>query len=486
MQKQTPWLLLAALSIVFLTSGALTTRAFAVGYNDNRNDRSAVGMTIPSGTVIPVTLDQTLSSKTNRIGDAFTVSVQSEQDGDNEFPRGTKISGVVSDVQRKSAGQPGMLDVTFKQVLLPNGQKTRIQGSVVSLDQRSVSQTSDGRIMARDTQSKDRLKFIGIGAGAGLVIGVLTKHTLLGGILGAAAGYLYGQKSTGNTGDVTVAAGTLFGIRLDSALAYNANRNYANAHDAYRRAPHHMFPDSAQAITVTMNGRAVALGNTPAFEDHGNVFIPLTPVMNAARISFTYDERQQTVLVYTDQGELFMKIGRSYALLQGEKEMLEAPAVVKNGEVFVTPGYLALATNMRVFWDASRAVTMSYDTIRNTPYPTGQDITVTLKGQRIQLGNSRPFLVDGAILVPLAPVLDAANVPYTYNERQQSIRVNTDGGTLYLNIGSDFALLDGTQTTLETPAQVVNGQVYVPIHFLSMATGLKAKWNTREQTVTLN
>jgi len=488
MPRQSPWLPLAALSLVALTFGALTPRAFAAGNYGKNRDNSRVALTIPQGTVIPVTLDQTLSSRTNRTGDAFTVTVQSSQEGDNEFPRGTKIAGVISEVQRKAAGQTGMLDVTFQRVLLPNGQQPRMQGSVVSLDEKNVVQGSDGRIMARNTKSRDRLKFIAIGGGAGLVVGTLTKHTLLGGILGATAGYFYSQQAGGRPADVTVAAGMSFGVILDGDMTYTANRTFTGAHDTYRKGPHRSYyPTRQQEITVMMNGHAVSLGATPAFEDQGNIFIPLTPVMQATRTSFTYDDHQQTVLVNTDQGELHMKIGKSYALLQGEKEALEAPAVVQNGEVFVTPNYLALATNMHVLWDSdTRTVSLSYSEMPGKHPRAQEEITVTLKGETVPLGANQAFLVANEVLVPLAPVMEAAKLPYAYNEKWQSVRVETDGGTLYLNMDTPYALLDGTQMTLETPAQVVNGQVYVPLRFLALATGLRASWNTRQQTVTLN
>jgi hypothetical protein len=487
MQKHTPWLLTAALSVALFASGALMTSASAAvnyGYADYN---SRVAMTIPQGTVIPVTLDQTLSSATNLTGNTFTVTVRSQQNGDNEFPLGSKITGVILDAQSKAAGKPGMLDVAFRQVTQPNGQKTLLRGSVLSLDPKSVNQTSDGRIMARDTQDNDRLKFIAIGAGAGLIIGKLTKYTLLGGVLGAVAGYIYSEHND-KPADVTVKAGTIFGVRLDSELAFNTNSTFATARYAYLKATHPLtYPAQEQAIAVTINGRAVALGNTPAYEYQGNTFIPLAPVMNAARIPFTYDDHRQTVLVNTDQGELYLKIGSAYALLQGEKETLEAPAIVENGEVFVTPNYLALATNMRVWWDAyARTVTMSYGMVPIATPLAGQDITVTLNGRTVPLGTSRPFLVNNAVLVPLAPVMDTADVPYAYNERWQSVRVYTDGGVLYLNIGSDYALLDGAQMSLETPSQVIDGQVYVPLRFLSLATGKTAMWNTRQQTVSMN
>src|SRR5512140_3607568 len=172
-------------------------------------------MVIPQGTVIPVRLDRALSSATDHQGAPVTVTVRSAYDGDAEFPRGTKMEGIVSAVQRAGAGQPGMLDLSIQEVVLPNGQRVRADGSLTSLDEKMVTQTSDGRLVARDKKSNDRLKFIGLGAAGGLILGKLTKHTLEGTLLGAAAGYLYSERNKKTQAmDVTVAEGTEFGVRL--------------------------------------------------------------------------------------------------------------------------------------------------------------------------------------------------------------------------------------------------------------------------------
>ena len=54
-----------------------------------------------------------------------------------------------------------------------------------------------------------------------------------------------------------------------------------------------------------------------------------------------------------------MNIGKSYALLNGEREEMEASAQVRDGVVFVPLHFLALATGTRVVWVAdTRTVTM--------------------------------------------------------------------------------------------------------------------------------
>ena len=318
-------------------------------------------MVIPQGTVIPVRLDRTLSSTTDRQGGPVSVTVRSAYDGDAEFPRGTKIEGIVSAVQQARDGQPGMLDLSFQEVLLTNGQRVNIEGSLISLDEKTVVQTSDGRLVAREQKSNDRLKFIGIGAGVGLILGRWQEHTLEGTLLGAAAGYLYSEydRRKAQPADVTVAEGTEFGVRLDHQMSYHPSRAFVVARANYLRAPLPSVSLPSQGIAVTMAGRSVSFAGAQPFQEDGIVLVPLAPVMDEARIGYNYDTRLQTVRVDTTEGELTLRAGDSYASLNGAREYLEAPAQVRDGVVFVPLNFLALATGTRVVWVAqTRTVAM--------------------------------------------------------------------------------------------------------------------------------
>jgi len=209
----------------------------AAGTNSRYNGQQAV---FPAGSVLKVKLDDTLSSDRNHAGDRFTATVSSEDTGYN-LPAGTRVEGVVSEVKQASSDSPGMLDVDFRQLRLPDGQRYPLVGAATSLDSNSVQRDSDGRLVARSTKSKDKTKFIAYGAGAGFLIGSLLGSNIKGGLLGAAAGYLYGQsqKNKGNGHEVVLKPGTEFGVRLDQrlALASNGNGRYPSRVGGYRSTP---------------------------------------------------------------------------------------------------------------------------------------------------------------------------------------------------------------------------------------------------------
>lgn len=195
-------------------------------------------ISVPAGAVVPVTLDQQLTSGTTRVGQTFTTSVVSQRIGDSEFPVGSRLEGVVLESRAKNGDNPGVLDLDFRTVVLPDGTRVPLRGELISLDDKSVT-TSQGRIMAKQGGSKstgDKLKIVGIGAGAGFLLGkVLGTNTTLTTILGAVGGYLYGQSKDQKAAEANLARGTKLAVRLNDNVTYADSNGYAQYRVAYLR-----------------------------------------------------------------------------------------------------------------------------------------------------------------------------------------------------------------------------------------------------------
>ena len=178
---------------------------------------------IQDGTVIPVTLDEEISSNTARQGDRFTTTVRSNDDYMG-LPIGTKIEGRVVAAKAKEGRNPGMLELDFRRVMLPDGRVIQMDGSLIGLDDKSVICDSNGVYTARVDKKDERMVYAGYGAGAGLLVGLLTKKPLEGALLGGVLGYLFGevQRNQERAADVRLRRGTEFGVRLDKDLVLRA------------------------------------------------------------------------------------------------------------------------------------------------------------------------------------------------------------------------------------------------------------------------
>ena len=193
--------------------------------DENTNFRP---ISIPAGAVVPVTLDAAISSATARVGQQISASVASQKLGDSEFPAGTKVLGRVVEAKPKNGDEPGVLDLEFRTALLPNGQRVPLRGQLITLDENSV-QTKDGRVVAKAGGKNDRLKVIGIGAGAGYVLGrLLKKDGLLSAAIGALGGFIFDQSQNKNAAEAVVPAGARLGVQLDDEVSYDDDSYYAS------------------------------------------------------------------------------------------------------------------------------------------------------------------------------------------------------------------------------------------------------------------
>jgi hypothetical protein len=177
---------------------------------------------IETDTVIPFKLDQRLTSNGARVGDRFTATLDPNNNAVEYLglPTGTKVEGRVHTARPKEGDTPGVLGLEFQRLRLPNGAIAPVDGFLVGLDSRSVEER-DGRLVAKADARKDDLTYVGYGAGAGILLSVLGKGDLLtNALIGGALGYLFGeiQKDRTKSRDVSLDAGTRFGVRLDREL----------------------------------------------------------------------------------------------------------------------------------------------------------------------------------------------------------------------------------------------------------------------------
>jgi hypothetical protein len=179
--------------------------------------------TVRSGERFRVRMNETLSSKTARVGDRFTTTVVEpvySTTGVVVIPTGSKVIGRVDAVKAaKKGGDPGTISVSFVSVQLPNGAQRAINGSLTDLDTKQAKSDNEGNASG-DDRKNDKLIFIGGGAAGGAVLGAAIgggKGALIGAILGAGGGLLGERLTKGE--DAQVKSGTEFGVYLNQSIS---------------------------------------------------------------------------------------------------------------------------------------------------------------------------------------------------------------------------------------------------------------------------
>jgi hypothetical protein len=171
--------------------------------------REPVVKTVPAGTPIEVAFLDGVSSKASQAGDSFRARVAKDvmQDGIAVIPAGSVIVGSVTEaVSLKKIGGQAKLALEFNKLELTSGRSAPISASFAEA--------------GKSETGKDAATIGGAAAGGAILGRLLSKHdktkgTVLGAIVGGAAGTAVAAKTKGK--EVEIPAGTVITLKLDSA-----------------------------------------------------------------------------------------------------------------------------------------------------------------------------------------------------------------------------------------------------------------------------
>ena len=172
-----------------------------------------VSVSAPTGANVSVTLNETLSTRTNGPGDSFTATLQEpvlSADGEVVIPAGATVRGRVTQVQKSGrVGETAIMNLAFESVSF-DGDSYPLQASVVQANPERSSRESTGEQVGK----------VAAGAAAGAILGrVLGKNTgstIKGAVIGAAAGTAIAM-GTADV-DAVLRSGSTMVIRLDAPV----------------------------------------------------------------------------------------------------------------------------------------------------------------------------------------------------------------------------------------------------------------------------
>ena len=179
--------------------------------------------TVSSGKKIRVRMNETVTSKTAKVGDRFTVIVTEpvySTTGVVVIPTGSELVGRVDAVKpARKGGKVGEIDASFIQLILPNGGKRAINGSLTELVSDDAKSDSEGTASGDKTKHR-KVKFIGGGAGGGALLGAIAgggRGAVIGGIIGGVGGLIAETQTKGEEAEVK--SGTEFGVYLNQSVS---------------------------------------------------------------------------------------------------------------------------------------------------------------------------------------------------------------------------------------------------------------------------
>lgn len=146
--------------------------------------------TLPGGTAIRISLDRTLSTSANRVGDRFVSRVMTAVvvNGRTAIPVGSSLVGIIDGKSepRRFAGRPS-LSLRSEKIVLPDGLVLALDATVVDTSTPSQVKVNDeGRLVGPTTSRNDKMESVALTATGAVAGGVIAGP--IGSLIGAGVG----------------------------------------------------------------------------------------------------------------------------------------------------------------------------------------------------------------------------------------------------------------------------------------------------------
>ncbi len=114
---------------------------------------------------------------------------------------------------------------------------------------------------------------------------------------------------------------------------------------------------------------------------------------------------------------------------------------------------------------------------------------VRIDGKLLKFDDQYPLLEtrygETYTLIPIRGVSEALDADVEWDAESQTVTISKGSDTMTLFIGSDTALFNGEETTLEMPAMIKNGRTLVPLRFVMEAFDVEVDWDGDTRTVNI-
>lgn len=116
------------------------------------------------------------------------------------------------------------------------------------------------------------------------------------------------------------------------------------------------IPALSDGINVVMNGKVVYFPDVKPENVNGRVLVPIRTISEEMGAEVTYNDATKQVLIAKDDTEILLTIGSQEAYVNGEKIMLDVPAMIIEGRTMVPLRFISESMNATVEWDGEAQI----------------------------------------------------------------------------------------------------------------------------------
>lgn len=314
--------------------------------------------------VIPVSFEATLTVKDNRPGDLFFAKV-----GDtDQLPTGSELQGRIDRIHPAHGNRSSSMDLRFTDLILPDHSRIALDASPLPLDDKYITRTRDGRIVAKQNIRQQQNDVLG-GALGGFIVGSILHHRVAGTIIGTMIGVAAAQSDRDKSANVVVNAGDRMGALINQTVTIDYTQQ-PSRYDINRRLDQRMNeptkgiqghiestrsdPEMYLNIHISFRNKDLFYPeDAKPYRVGKDIMVPLDPT--APQLFLDVDRRRdRKIVVHGKDTDLELKLFSREARIGDHHFDLSRTVVERRGVVYVPLDALTSLTKDDVFLNGTK------------------------------------------------------------------------------------------------------------------------------------
>jgi hypothetical protein len=113
------------------------------------------------------------------------------------------------------------------------------------------------------------------------------------------------------------------------------------------------------------------------------------------------------------------------------------------------------------------------------------NISVIIDGKQLMF-DVNPQVVNGRTLVPMRNIFEELGLIVNWEPTTKTAQGTSAGNSIMFTIGSNKALVNNQEKSLDVPASIIDGRTMIPLRFLSENIGYKVDWIERSNLILIS
>jgi hypothetical protein len=242
----------------------------------------------------------------------------------------------------------------------------------------------------------------------------------------------------------------------------------------------------ARSVTITVDGKPLSTP-TPPLMVNGRVMLPMRAVFQELGATVKWEPMHQQATATKGDRRIALRIDNRSATVDGRTVLLDAAPLMYRDVVYVPVRAVSESLGAQVSWQADRRqVAMVTRPPQVAAVPRALTGTTIIANGRTVTTGAIPVAVGTELMVPAVPVFTQLYAQPTWDAQQQQLSACICGRQVTLKAGDPNAMVGGQAQPLSHAPFMYQGQLYVPLDFVTSAFNASGGYEAAQSQVVLS